>query len=192
MHTLWSKPARPWLAAALAAALSPGAGRLPAAEPRVLIAGARDRPALWKYTTSRPAEDWILPDFDDGKWGEGTAGFGVADRVTPKATIGTPWTTADLWLRKEIRVDGPADFQTAALYVRHDEDVEVYVNAKQIFAVTGYNEKTTAYDVTEELQAALEPGRNVVAVHVHQTGGGQYIDVGLKLDPREKPTARID
>jgi hypothetical protein len=46
--------------------------------------------------------------------------------------------------------------------------------------------------VTEELQAALEPGRNVVAVHVHQTGGGQYIDVGLELDPREKPTARID
>ncbi|MHC4178013.1 MAG: glycoside hydrolase 5 family protein [Planctomycetota bacterium] len=181
-----------WLSIFLVAPLFLQARLLPAGEPRVLIGNAPDRSAVWKYTTSRPAQEWIRPDFDDSPWNEGKAGFGVVDRVTPQASIGTPWTTADIWLRKDIKLAGPVDFQTAALYVRHDEDVQVYVNAKRVFAAAGYNLKITAYDVTGELKAALKPGRNVVAVHVHQTGGGQYIDLGLVLDPRQRPSARID
>jgi len=157
-----------------------------ATEPRVLIPNATDSAAIWQYTTNKPDANWTKPDFGDGKWQEGKAGFGVTDYVTPPATIGTPWKTPDIWLRKAIDLPGSLEFTSAGLIVRHDEDVEVFVNGTLVFAIEGFNTKWTAYDVTKELRAVLKPGKNLVAVHVEQTGGGQYIDLGLVLDPNQK------
>ena len=156
------------------------------ADPRVLIPIATQGSATWRYTTEKPSENWIEPDFDDGKWTEGKAGFGVTDHATPQATVGTPWKTSEIWLRKTIDVPGPLKFTSAGLIVRHDEDVVVYVGGTKVFSAEGFNTQWTAYDVSEELGAALKPGKNVVAAHVTQAGGGQYIDLGLELDPKRK------
>ena len=66
-----------------------------------------------------------------------------------------------------------------ALRIHHDEDADVFLNGELIAKVTGF---TTQYiDVPLDQAAAelLKSGKNTLAVHCHQTGGGQYIDVGL-------------
>ena len=72
-----------------------------------------------------------------------------------------------------------ADPASLQLYIHHDEDAEIYLNGILAAKTSGY---TAEYDVIEMLPAAksaLKPGKNALAVHCHQTVGGQYIDVGL-------------
>jgi len=153
---------------------------------RVLIPSATTEGGAWRYTTDQPADGWAKPDYDDRTWTKGQAGFGVTDHVTPPATVRTPWKTSDIWLRKTIAVPDPLEFTSAGMIIRHDEDVEVYVNGTLVFSAQGFNTLWVAYDVTQELRNALKPGENLVAVHVTQSGGGQYIDLGLVLDPDQK------
>ncbi|HXG10534.1 MAG TPA: glycoside hydrolase family 2 TIM barrel-domain containing protein [Gemmataceae bacterium] len=147
-----------------------------AAQVHVVIATSQKEPAIWRYTTDRPADDWFRPGFDDSKWKEGPGGFGT--KGTPGAVVRTEWKTGDIWLRREVTLpDGP--FDDLWLSVHHDEDAEIYLNgvlaAKLPRFTTGYVDEP----ISPEARAALKPGKNVIAVHCRQTGGGQYIDIGL-------------
>ncbi len=72
------------------------------------------------------------------------------------------------------------------LLAYHDEGIEVYVDGVLAAKESGY---VTTYQPVEIRAAArerLKPGAKVVfAVHCHQTGGGQGVDIGL-VDVEEK------
>ena len=71
--------------------------------------------------------------------------------------------------------------------MHHDEDAEVYLNGRIVLEVHGYSNEYESHPIDKRTQAALRPGRNTVAVHCHQTVGGQYIDVGLvDVEPATK------
>lgn len=151
-------------------------GPTPKAKPQtwnVLVASARDDQAMaWEYTTDPPAAGW---ETASGGWKTGLGGFGAE-----VGEIKTPWTTKDLWIRQKFRYDGAA-FSKASLVIFYDNAAEVYVNGKRIWAAQPgtWNGGYDGQDVTAALKAALKPGENTVAAHVHQDSGGQFLDLAL-------------
>jgi hypothetical protein len=119
----------------------------------------------------------MKPEFDAVEWKEGPAGFGTAE--TPGAIVHTTWNTGDIWLRRTFTMpDG--NFKNLQFFVYHDEDVDIYVNGVFAASESGF---TTSYQPLEIAPAALKLLRSgakiILAVHCHQTTGGQNIDVGL-------------
>ena len=138
----------------------------------------------WRYTTEKPSDDWAKADFDDSKWQKGPGGFGTPG--TPGSVVRTEWKTGDIWIRREVTVP-EGKFTSLQFNVHHDEDAEVYVSGVLAAKFSGFTTEYVEAPLTAEGAAALKPGKNVIAVHCHQTGGGQYIDVGLvDVIPAEK------
>ncbi len=150
----------------------------PPPEIREVVPTSVRHPQMWRYVTKRPAADWMTPGFDDSSWATGPGMFGREG--TPGVRVGTPWTTSDIWLRREFHLSEipHGDLQ---LHVYHDEDAEVYVNG---LSAASFKRWVTAHvlaDVADQARRALKIGKNVLAVHCHQTNGGQGIDVGLVI-----------
>jgi hypothetical protein len=142
----------------------------------VVVPAADKQPATWNYTTAKPAPDWMNERYDDSTWKRGRSGFGTVQ--TPGAVIGTTWKTDDIWLRREITVP-PESWKNLSAWLHHDEDVEVYLNGVLAITADGFITGYDLFQLRPEAKAALKPGRNLVAIHCHQTTGGQYVDFGL-------------
>ena len=142
-----------------------------------VVATAQKTACLWRYTTQKPAAEWTQAGFDSSAWKEGPAGFGTSG--TPGAVVGTTWNTDDIWLRRELTM--PAGrYSHLQFYVDHDEDVEIYVNGVLAATEAGFTTSYVPLDIRPEALAQLKAGARVtLAVHCHQTAGGQNIDVGL-------------
>jgi hypothetical protein len=142
---------------------------------RPLVPTSREEGQRWRYTERRPLDGWELAAFDDADWASGLGGFGTEG--TPGARVRTEWRSSDLWLRRSFTLrDVPDDLH---LRVHHDEDATAYLNGVLAAELAGYTTGYTIVPLTEAAHDALVPGANVLAVHVQQTDGGQYIDVGL-------------
>jgi len=149
---------------------------------KVVVPTSKEEGQKWHYTTEKPAEGWQKADFDDKDWKEGVGGFGT--KGTPGAVVRTEWKTEDIWLRREFTMP-EGKWDDLLLLIHHDEDAEVYVNGVLALKVPGYVVDYEEMPISAEARKALKPGKNVFAVHCHQTSGGQYIDVGI-VEVKEK------
>lgn len=144
-----------------------------------LLETSQTRPQIWRYTLTRPQDGWFEPSFDDSSWTAAKGGFGAVG--TPGAVVGTTWKTDDIWLRREFQSAQVPQGGQIFLVIHHDEDAEVSVNGKTITSLSGYTSNYVLVDVAKPLEGVLRPGKNVMAIHCHQTKGGQFIDAGLEM-----------
>lgn len=148
---------------------------LPAPVLKTILPTSKEEGQVWRTTTTAPADGWQQPDFDASGWTEAQGGFG--EPSTPGAVVRTRWKTPEIWLRRTFELSAlPAEPE---LVIHHDEDAEVYVNGVPAGKFTGYVSDYFSMPLPAEAREALRVGRNVLAIHCRQTGGGQYIDAGL-------------
>jgi hypothetical protein len=150
---------------------------------KVVLADALFGRADWKYSMNTPADNWYQPAFDVSAWKQGTGGFGSAG--TPGIYVNTIWDTADIWLRRDFALKAE-DLSGIKLQIFHDEDVEVYLNGVLAVKLSGFITDYDDFEISKAAATVLQPGRNTIAVHCHQTTGGQGIDVGI-LVPASSP-----
>ncbi|MBV9122308.1 MAG: DUF4965 domain-containing protein [Planctomycetes bacterium] len=146
--------------------------------PRVkeMVPTARVQASTWRYTFQKPGAAWYQAEFNPEGWKEGPGGFGTEG--TPGAVVRTTWNSKDIWLRREFTLPEGAT-PDLRLLVHHDEDAEIYLNGILAVKLPRYTINYQLVEIGQRARAALKPGKNILAVHCHQTGGGQYIDVGI-------------
>lgn len=148
----------------------------------VVSAGDNSENISWRYTTSEPEEDWMMPEFSDSRWKRGIAGFG--DISQPDARVRTSWSSPEIWIRRHFRFTNVKEENLPDICLRmfHDEDTEVYINGVLAVTVTGYNTTYQLFELSEAARKAIDlSGENTIAIHTLQTSGGQYIDAGFSL-----------
>ena len=146
-----------------------------------VVPTATEAASTWRFTTERPMGIWKDAGFDDHEWKTGPGGFGTPG--TPGAEVRTRWDSSDIWLRRTIELPS---IPTGDLRLRlhHDEDAEVYFNGVLAARTSAYTNDYQMVRIAPAAVKALKAGGNVLAIHCHQTEGGQYIDAGLvKVEP---------
>ncbi len=131
----------------------------------------------WLYTTTTPAGTWMNSGFDDSSWTSASGPFGTTN--TPGITPRTTWNTGDIWLRRTF-VMPTGSYSGLQFLLYHDEDIQVYLNGVLAYSATGYITSYQTANISSAALAVLNSGATIeLAVHCHQTGGGQGVDVGL-------------
>jgi hypothetical protein len=149
---------------------------LPPPITRIIVPISQWEGQPWRYTTTKPTDGWEKDNFDDSSWQKGEGGFGT--KGTPGAVVRTEWNTSDIWLRRTFELKDKK-FDRLCLSIHHDEDAEVYINGEPVTKLEGFTTNYVQPVISKKAKDALKVGSNCLAVHCHQTSGGQYIDVGI-------------
>jgi hypothetical protein len=143
---------------------------------KTIVPTSQEQPQSWRYTTSEPNEGWQQADFNDSNWKTGPGGFGT--KGTPGAVVRTEWKTSDIWLRRTFELEN-TKLSQPLLSIHHDEDAEVYINGQLIAELKSFTTSYLRTTLDEKARSAFKAGTNCMAIHCHQTTGGQYIDAGI-------------
>lgn len=139
-----------------------------------VLASSDDQAYNFKYTESEPAGEWRSADYNDADWKSGAAPFGDAEHHAK-----TEWKSKDLWVRRSFDL-ASLNLKDLSLKINHDDNIHVYLNGTLIYEHKGWTDNKFIYvPVKPEVIKGLKKTKNVLAIHIINTAGGQGLDAGL-------------
>ena len=132
-----------------------------------------------KFTEENNDSSWMNSSFDDAGWKTGAAPFGNGDAAQTK------WRSKDLWVRRTFSIN---DLKLNKLFLKinHDDNTEVYLNGDKIYNKHGWLNKFQYFPIDDNVKSKLKKENNVLAIHVANTAGGQWLDAGIVEEPESK------
>jgi hypothetical protein len=134
------------------------------------------------YTETQPKQGWKNISYNDADWKKGAAPFS-----SDKRRKGTLWKSNDLWVRRTFNLN-KTDYNKLSLKLKHDDNIEVYLNGQEVYQHTGWTDK---YEYIPFSSSILKRGENVLAIHIANTAGGAFLDAGIVNEPKVKNDINI-
>ncbi|HBO29850.1 MAG TPA: glutaminase, partial [Leeuwenhoekiella sp.] len=95
----------------------------------------------------------------------------------------TVWNTDDLYYRRSFDLE-TTDLESLYLKLSHDDNVKVWLNGVQIADINGWQNSYKYLPIPEEAMQTLKTEGNVLAIHIRNTAGGQFLDAGLVTEAK--------
>lgn len=131
----------------------------------------------FRYTEQEPTAGWNELGFDATSWKSAPAPFG--DSFGQPAT---EWKSKNLWAIRNFSLSAGIP-ESLYLKINHDDNVDVYLNGIRIFKKEGHTNMKYAYvPIKDDALKSLKKNNNVLAIHILNVGGGQWLDAGLMAD----------
>ena len=112
---------------------------------QIVVPDARVQESPWSYTITKPTDDWARLSFDDHGWQSGGGAFGGNLGPKTHVPVRTPWTSPEIWLRKNFTLPNSAGSSPQiALDVVHSGPTQIYING--VLAYTSTHDHTGYYD----------------------------------------------
>lgn len=147
----------------------------PVYPPETLLAPGAIKPADCYFTERKPGKSWMNENYNPKEWLPGKMPFGSGWNND----AATEWKSKEIWVRRVFTIDQlPSD--PLLLQLRHDDDVEVFLNGQLIYQCAGcYTSDLKLYPLDELIRKNLKKGNNVLAIHCTNTAGFAWVDAGL-------------
>ena len=139
------------------------------------------------YTEEDPGPDWMKESYVATNWKPGKTPFGMGwDN-----DMATPWKSKSIWMRKDFVLNEielrNIIAQKLLLQLRHDDDVEVYINGELAYSCKDcYVSSLKEIPLSEAIVKKIKRGRNMLALHCINPRGNAWLDVGLGVQEQTK------
>lgn len=150
-----------------------------------ILPTGEEKPYDCKYTEEDPGKGWMDEGYNDASWKTGKAPFGLGwDN-----DAATEWKTKSIWVRREFELND-VNIEKLVLQLRHDEDVEVYINGEQAYSCDNscFTSDYRNYPVDDAIKSKLKSGKNILAMHCINNNGWSWLDAGLG---KQKPVKNV-